>query len=65
MTAPAARIGKFAPGRKKPAEPKNSERQPPNAKFHVASEMDKPPPVVKRNKRKLPMMTGLINRVAV
>ncbi len=66
MIAPAGRIGKYAAGTKNP-RPANSERQPKNARFHMASEMAATPPVPqpakrKAGKRKAALPRGLINR---
>lgn len=58
MSTPVPRIGKYAASTMNP-RPKNSERQPPNARFHVAAEMNQTPVArpAKRQKSK-----GLINR---
>jgi hypothetical protein len=60
MPTPAPRIGKYAAGRKN-RRPKNSERQPANAAFHVASELAKPARKPLRQKVQA-VSPGLINR---
>ena len=65
MIAPPPRIGRFAAGTKNPA-PRNSERQPRNAEFHVASENPTARPRRKPRKQlpvpKAMQPMGLINR---
>jgi hypothetical protein len=65
MIAPPPRIGKFAASTKNP-RPKDSERQPRNAEFHVASENPVARPRRKPRKQlpapKAMQPMGLINR---
>jgi hypothetical protein len=62
MHAPAARIGKTTGARTRPAD---SEKLPPGARFHVASEIATGNQVKRKKKRRISSKAGLINRVGM